>query len=70
MVKTDIITERLNKALREKGVTQAELARRLNLPPTNIWRWCKGDRLPGAQNIRLICKSLDISANWLLGLCD
>lgn len=60
----DIIrTERLNK-----NMTQKELAIKLGITQDSISLWEKGKRLPDTQYVIELCKVLDISADYLLGL--
>lgn len=40
----------LQQAIKEAGLTQAELARRLNLGEAQLSRWCRGVSTPGLQN--------------------
>jgi len=55
--------ERINKKL-----TQAELATYLGVTQDSISLWEKSKRIPDTQYIILLCKVLDISADYLLGL--
>ena len=62
--------ENIRKARKAAGVTQKELAERLQVYQKDISRWETGVRTPSAEYIIQICKALDISADYLLGLKD
>lgn len=61
---------RLKRVKKEKGLTTSEISRLLNIhAPT----WCKYEN--GTSNMSLetlykFCKTLDVSADWLLGLSE
>lgn len=62
------ISQRLKQVKKEKGLTTSEISRLLNIhAPT----WCKYEN--GTSNMSLetlykFCKTLNVSADWLLGL--
>lgn len=62
------IPKRLKQVKQEKGLTTSEISRLLNIhAPT----WCKYEN--GTSNMSLetlykFCKTLNVSADWLLGL--
>lgn len=64
----DQIQRRLKQVKMEKGLTTSEISRLLNIhAPT----WCKYEN--GTSNMSLetlyrFCKTLNVSADWLLGL--
>ena len=62
--------ENIRKARKAAGVTQKELAERLQVYQKDISRWETGVRTPSAEYIIQLCKALDISADYLLGLKD
>ena len=62
--------ERFNEELRICDLTQLQLAKALNLDPTNITKWKKGENFPSLQALYALCKLLDLSADYLLGLTD
>lgn len=51
-----------------KGITQSELAKAVGVTQDSISLWELGKRLPDTIYLRRICKILDISADYLLGL--
>ena len=63
-----MVDEKLKFALEMRGMTQKELANKAGLTEVSICRYVNGDRAPNAKTIIKICKALNISADWLLGL--
>lgn len=62
------IGENLKKARQNVGMTQKELAEKLNVYPKDICRWETGARVPGADKLAAICRALNASADDILGL--
>lgn len=60
--------ERLQQALRLRNMNQKDLAKRIGVNEVTMCRYVKGTRTPNANVIIRICKELNISADWLLGL--
>lgn len=62
--------KRLKEARKAKGLTQTELAEILEISQTSYQRMETGQHDMKMSNILKICKILDISADWLIGLSD
>jgi transcriptional regulator with XRE-family HTH domain len=62
--------ERLREVLQNNGISQRELARKINMSQGVVNNYCTGHREPTLNVICLICKTLDESADYLLGLVD
>ena len=62
--------ERLNYILKTSNISQAELARKINMSKSVVNNYCTGKREPSLDVVCLICKALDESADYLLGLSD
>ena len=62
--------KRLKEARLKKGLTQVELAEKLGLSQTSYQRMETGAHDMKLSNKYNICKTLDISADWLLGLSE
>lgn len=61
---------RIREARKAKGLTQAEAAEKLGLIQ-QAWQRMEGGKLDlRMSTICSVCKLLDISADWLLGLTD
>lgn len=50
------------------GITQRELAEAVGVTQDSISLWELGKRLPDTVYLAIICKTLKISADYLLGL--
>lgn len=63
-------TKRFNEALKNAGITQAELANYLGVSRQLITEFKKGRGFPSLEIFYKICLYLDESADYLLGLDD
>ncbi len=64
------IAERLKELRLEKNLTQAQLAKELDVTQTTLGKWELGQRTPNADTIMKICKYFKVSADYLIGLED
>lgn len=62
--------EILKEILSDSDKTQTELARKINVKPSQISEWLKGKANPGYETLRNIIIGLNISPNYILGLED
>ena len=62
--------ERLKYALDIRHIKQVDFARSVGITPATLNRYIKDERQPNAEYIIIICKSLGISSDWLLGILD
>lgn len=67
MVMLDFI-DILKELMIEFNFNQSQLAEKLGLKQSQISEWLKGKSKPGYDNIKLICQTLGVSADRLLGL--
>lgn len=63
-------TERFNEILIQSGKTQVEIARALNVTKQCINDYKVGKSVPSIETLFALCKYLEISADYLLGLTD
>lgn len=70
MITLEIIQNRLSEALQQSGMTQTAIANALNIKPTQICSYIKGRKMPALDTFANLCRVLDISADYLLGLED
>lgn len=63
---------RVTQAMAEKGLSRAELARRIAVDRSTVTQILQPDtkRLPNAQVVGECATALGVSADWLLGLSD
>lgn len=59
---------RLREALENKGMSQAELARRIGRDKRIVSCYCQGERYPSFEAFYMICSVLNVSADWLMEL--
>ena len=62
--------ERFILELNTNGMSQKELAQKLNVDASNITNWKKGLNFPSLEIFYRLCQVLDVSADYLLGLVD
>ncbi len=61
---------RFNEALRYSDMKQTELAKAANVSKQCISDYKAGKSVPGIDTLVLLCRALDVSADYLLGLDD
>ena len=62
--------QRLKKALDDKGMMQKELAAEIGVNEMAISRYVHGGRMVSVSILIDICKALNVSADYLLGLSE
>lgn len=68
MITLEQIRERLVEAIRNSGMTQTELARRLGIRQPTIGQYLSGRSMPALDTFANLCKVLDVDANDILCL--
>ncbi|MCH5166055.1 MAG: helix-turn-helix transcriptional regulator [Clostridiales bacterium] len=63
-------TERFNECLKYGNVKQTELAVAAHVSKQCISDYKAGKSVPSIETLFLISKFLDVSSDYLLGLCD
>ena len=66
----DVFKTRLKQSINERGLSQRMLATLIGTTEQSVSRWVKGNRTPNADMLYRMCKALDVSADYLLGLSD
>ena len=59
---------RLKQALKQNNMSQSELAKKIGMSQSVVNNYCTSKREPTLDVLVLICKALDESADYLLGL--
>ena len=62
------IGQRLKKVLNDRGMMQKELAKKIGVNEMAISRYIHGGRIVSVSILIDICKALNVSADYLLGL--
>jgi transcriptional regulator with XRE-family HTH domain len=57
--------ERLRLLRIQKGLSQTELAKRINMHNTHISRYERGESLPSSQALKALADCLDVSTDYL-----
>lgn len=66
----NIFSERIKELRLEKNLSQKELGEELNLSPTTITKWERGDRVPNIDIFIMLAKYFNCSIDYLVGLVD
>ncbi len=66
----NIFVKRLNETLKLNKMSQNELARRIGMSQSVVNNYCTGKHQPPIDILILICKELNESADYLIGLID
>ena len=61
---------RLLRAMESKDVTQTALAEVLGCAKSTVCSWCLGRAFPSVYFLPTICKTLGVSADYLVGLTE
>ena len=61
-----MIGKRLQSILTEKGMTQRELAVKMNISPQAISLWVNDKSDPDLENFKLLAEIMEVSADELL----
>ena len=63
-------TKRFNEILTQSGKTQVEIAKALNITKQCVNDYKTGKSVPSLETLYSLCKYLDVSADYLLGLTE
>lgn len=66
MIKIEAIRKRLIEAIRQSGMTQTELAKKIGVSQSCIAHYIKDDILPALDTFANLCAVLDLDANEIL----
>ena len=58
--------KRLKEVLKNKGITQKELARALGIPYTTLNNWIRGAADPNLSSLIILANYLDVDLHWLI----
>lgn len=65
-----IFAERLSEQMEKQNLSIRQLAERMNMTPTTIFRYAKGQRVPRASEILKASDALGVTCDYLIGLSD
>lgn len=66
----EIFAERLKSVLDGRGLLRSQFADLIGYDRQSVYKWTQGQRLPSGLALVVICTTLELSADWLLGLSD
>ncbi len=64
----EIIKQRLIEELKATKLTTVEIAKRVGVSPEMITQYATTKKLPKLDTFAKLCKELDLSADYILGL--
>lgn len=67
MTDTSKIKDRLQEALKMRGMNCADLARKCGINKGSVWRYVNGEVIPKQNAIAKMSQALGVSPAWLLG---
>lgn len=62
------LADKLKQARKDKGLSQTQLAKKMEIDRKTIGNWENDLGFPNAQKLKRICEILDVSADYLLGI--
>lgn len=65
-----LFPSQLRELRKEKGISQAALAKALRVSKSTVGLWETGDTLPDAKSLHDVAAFFDVSANYLLGFTN
>ena len=66
----EIIKSRLISELKSTNLTTIEIAKRVGVSPEMITQYVTTKKLPRLDTFAVLCKELNLDANYILGLSD
>lgn len=66
----DDIKLRLRDAIKNSGLSQKEVARRVGINPATVSKYVRLEKYPSIDTFALLCRALGISSDRILGLED
>lgn len=66
MITLDQIRLRLAETIKQSGLSQTTIAKKLNVSQQTISHYIKGDKLPALDTLANLCKLLDVDTNYIL----
>lgn len=64
------LSNRLKEVLLDSELRFVDIENQIGVNHTNLSQYCSGDMMPSVYNLYALCKLLNVSADWLLGLKD
>ncbi len=68
MITLETIQKNIIEAIRQCGMTQTAIAKKLHMSQSTIAHYVRGDILPALDTLANLCAVLDLDANEILGI--
>lgn len=68
MIILETIQARIGESIRESGMTQTEIGKKLGISQQTISHYVKGDKMPAPDTFANLCALLDVDPVYVLGL--
>ena len=68
MITIEIIRNNLIEAIKTSGMSQTEIANKLNIKQPSIAKYLSGKAMPSLDTFANLCVLLDLDANEILGI--
>ena len=65
-----MIRVKLIEAIRESGLSQTQIAKKINIKQQAVSQYINGETMPALDTFANLCKILDLDANYILCLDD
>lgn len=62
------IQKRLREVIRNSGMEQKEIARRIGVSPQTVSKYMTKDIFPALDTLAKLCHVLDVSSDYILGV--
>ena len=69
-MENNLIKVRLTEELKNTNMSTIEIAKKVGVSPEMITQYSTTKKLPKLDTFAKLCKELDLSANYILGLDD
>ena len=66
----ETIKKRLSEEIRYSSLSIVEIAKRVGVSPEMVTQYCTTKKLPKLDTFAKICKALDVSSDYILGIND
>lgn len=66
MITLEQIRERLKETIRQSGMSQSEIARKIGVHHSVIGQYLSGRAMPALDTFANLCKLLDVDTNYIL----
>lgn len=70
MISSNQISAKIIEAINQSGLTQTELAKRLQINQSAVGQYLSGRALPSLETFVKLCSILDLDANDILCISD